>query len=323
MIIAENISKNFGSVQAVKNVSFQVEKGEIVGFLGSNAAGKTTTMRILTCYLPPSEGSAKVAGFDVHTQSLDVRKNVGYLPENVPLYTDMPVEYFLEFVGSLKGLKGKDLQDRLESTIDRCGLQHVREFEIGNLSKGYRQRVGIAQAIINDPPVLILDEPTVGLDPKQIIEIRSLIRSFGGKSTVILSTHLLHEIEQVCDRILIINRGEILAFDTREALAKKLFDKSRLNVTVEGPAESVKTALRSVEGVEKLQDTGKIDNQIYSYRMLIPRDPQKQREISQKLQKADFKLIEMFVDRVSVEEIFRKIVPDRPVQESQEKEEKK
>ena len=295
----------------MKNISFEVEKGEIVGFLGSNAAGKTTTMRILTCYLPPTQGKAQVAGYDVLTQSLEVRKNVGYLPENVPLYTDMSVEYFLDFVVSLKGLRGKALTDGVESAIDRCGLDNVREFLIGNLSKGYRQRVGIAQAIINDPPVLILDEPTVGLDPKQIIDIRSLIRSFGGKSTVILSTHILHEIEQVCNRILIIDRGELLAFDTRENLADRLFDSTRLKVTVEGPADRIKSLLKGMEGVKKVRDAGKVDKEVYTFKMLAPRDYKARREIASRIVSAGYRLVDISPGEVSVEEIFRKIVPDK------------
>lgn len=316
MIIADKLCKDFGSVHAVKNVSFQVEKGEIVGFLGSNAAGKTTTMRMLTCYLPPTSGSANVAGFDVLSHSLDVRRNVGYLPENVPLYTDMTVEYFLDFVGSLKGLKGKDLAAKLDSAIDRCGLESYRDCPIGSLSKGYRQRVGIAQAIISDPPVLILDEPTVGLDPKQVIEIRNLIKSFSGKSTVILSTHILHEIEIVCNRILIIDRGEILAFDTRDNLAERLSSRLRLNLIAEGQTDKVKNLLKDIEGVAKIQDLGRLDKNVYSYQMNVPKDVEVRKAITRRLSENDYRVIEMYVEKMSVEEIFRKLVPDKAGDES-------
>lgn len=311
MITADKLCKNFGAVEAVKDVSFEVEKGEIVGFLGSNAAGKTTTMRILTCYFPPTSGTAKVAGYDIFQQSLDVRKNVGYLPENVPLYQDMTVEYFLDFVASLKGVRGSDRKRKVDSAVSRCSLENVRSTNIGQLSKGYRQRVGIAQAIITDPPVLILDEPTVGLDPKQIIEIRNLIRSFGGKSTVILSTHILHEIEKVCDRILIIDNGRILAFDRLENLAEKLSKEETLNLTVEGDTEKVKSILRSVDGVAGIEDLGKIEKEIYRYRLKCPRDYEFRKKITSALSDAGFNLMEIFAERMSAEDVFRKMVPDK------------
>lgn len=311
MISARGLCKNFGSVQAIKNVSFEIEKGEIVGFLGSNAAGKTTTMRILTCYFPPTSGSATVAGFDIHKDSLKVRQNVGYLPENVPLYTDMPVEYFLDFVAALKGVPGKERAKKVQSAIQRCGLEDVSENLIGNLSKGYRQRVGIAQAIITDPPILILDEPTIGLDPKQIIEIRNLIKSFGGKSTVVLSTHILHEIEKVCDRILIIDRGQILAFDSLPNLAEKLQDSYNLYLTVKGSAEKVKSILKEINGVSKLQDIGKLDKGVYRYLMKISKDIAVRENITSKLSSDGHTVLEMYIEQMSAEDIFRRIVPDR------------
>ena len=311
MISAKGLCKNFGRVQAVRDVTFEVEKGEIVGFLGSNAAGKTTTMRMLTCYFPPSAGTATVAGFDIFNQSLDVRRNVGYLPENVPLYTDMPVDYFLDFVAALKGVPGRERDEKVDSAINRCGLRPVAEKRIGELSKGYRQRVGIAQAIITDPPVLILDEPTVGLDPKQIIDIRNLIKSFGGKSTVILSTHILHEIEKVCDRILLINKGEILAYDTLENLAERLQKQYTLNLEVKGNTEKVKGILKEINGVSKITDQGKTDKGIYKYRMKISKDAGVRENISRSLSSQDYQLLGMQVEQMSAEDIFRKMVPDR------------
>lgn len=312
MISAEKLYKNFGPVEAVKHVSFEIEKGEIVGFLGSNAAGKTTTMRILTCYFPPTSGSARVAGYDIFTESLKVRKNVGYLPENVPLYTDMPVNYFLDLVASLKGLKGKERGKKVDKAIQRCNLNEVKEMPIGKLSKGFRQRVGIAQAIITDPPVLILDEPTVGLDPKQIIEIRSLIKNFGGKSTVILSSHNLHEIEKICSRILIIDRGEILAFDTPENLAKKIYRTQQMDLCVEGPTEKVKAILKDIKGVEKIADAGKKSKRVYNYQLKVSRGSEVRRVIFEKIAEAGYKILEMSTCPVDVEDIFRKIVPDKP-----------
>lgn len=311
MIKAENLCKRFGSVQAIENVSFEINEGEIVGFLGSNAAGKTTTMRILTCYFPATSGSAMVAGYDVFKDSLKVRRNVGYLPENVPLYLDMPVEYFLNFAASLKGIPGKLRKTKVEYAIERCKLQEVSSKLIGNLSKGFRQRVGIAQAIINDPPVLILDEPTVGLDPKQIIDIRNLIKSFGGKSTVILSTHILHEIEKVCDRILIIDRGKILAFDTIEKLSESLRDNYSLKMSVKGNTEKAKKLMRNIEGVFKIHDLGKQEGGIYNYRLIISKDIKVREQLSDAFCNSDYSLIEMYVEPMSAEDIFRKIVPDK------------
>jgi ABC-2 type transport system ATP-binding protein len=321
MISADKLCKKFGSVQAINDVSFEVEKGEIVGFLGSNAAGKTTTMRILTCYFPPTSGNATVAGFDIFKDSLKVRKNIGYLPENVPLYLDMPVDYFLDFVASLKGISGKERDIKVDSAIERCGLQEVCERPIGNLSKGYRQRVGIAQAIITDPPVLILDEPTVGLDPKQIVEIRNLIKSFGGKSTVILSTHILHEIEKVCDRILIIDRGQILAFDTLPNIAEKLQERYDFNLTVSGSTEKIKGILKSIDGIDKLQEIGKSDKGVYSYRMKIAKNKAVREAISAKLSTDGFQILEMHIEKMSAEDIFRSMVPDREKPRKEQSEE--
>lgn len=318
MISAKSLCKNFGSLQAVNDVSFEVEKGEIVGFLGSNAAGKTTTMRILTCYFPPTSGTATVAGFDVFSHSLEVRRNVGYLPENVPLYTDMPVDYFLDFVAALKGVPGKERDKKVESAISRCGLEDVAEKNIGSLSKGYRQRVGIAQAIITDPPVLILDEPTVGLDPKQIVEIRNLIKSFGGKSTVILSTHILHEIEKVCDRILLINKGKIIAYDTLPNLSDKLQKQYSLRLSVKGNTEKVKGILKGIDGVFKVADQGKSDKGIYGYSLKISKDLGVREKIASALNTGDYQVLEMVLEQLSAEDIFRKMVPDREKPTDQE-----
>jgi len=207
MIEVEHLTKNFGPVTAIRDVSFSVAPGEIVGFLGPNGAGKSTTMRILSCFMPASSGSARVAGYDVFKESMEVRKRIGYLPENVPLYSDMRVRPYLEFVAEVKGLDRSERKRRVVEAMDRCLIADVENRLIGKLSKGYRQRVGLAQAIINDPHVLILDEPTIGLDPKQITEIRSLIKSLAGDHTVILSTHILPEVEAICRRVVMINAG--------------------------------------------------------------------------------------------------------------------
>jgi len=210
MIEVRQLSKRYGDLTAVRDVTFTAEKGQILGFLGPNGAGKTTTMRIITGYMPASSGTVKVAGFDIFEQSHEVRKRIGYLPENPPLYNDMTVWSYLDFAGRIKGVAKSDLREAIDRVVERCGLGEVRQRLCGHLSKGYRQRVGLAQALINDPAVLVLDEPTIGLDPRQIIGIRGLIRELAGDRTVILSTHILTEVQQLCQKVVIINRGRIV-----------------------------------------------------------------------------------------------------------------
>ncbi|WP_259015032.1 gliding motility-associated ABC transporter ATP-binding subunit GldA [Emticicia fluvialis] len=219
-IKVQHLSKVYGTQKAVDNISFEVKKGEILGFLGPNGAGKSTTMKILTGYIPATEGTAEVSGFDVKTAPIQVKKNVGYLPEHNPLYLDMYVREFLAFIGSLYGLKGRDLEIKIDNTIERVGLGLEKHKKIGQLSKGYRQRVGLAQALIHNPDVLILDEPTTGLDPNQLVEIRDLIKQIGKDKTVIFSTHIMQEVEAICDRVVIINRGKIVADSTLSELKK-------------------------------------------------------------------------------------------------------
>ncbi len=221
MISVEGLTKRYGDFTAVDDLSFRVEKGEVVGFLGPNGAGKTTTMRILTGYMPATEGTTSVSGFDVFDHPMEVKKRIGYLPEHPPVYTDMSVEGYLSFVARIKGVPRSQRGEALDRALSRCGLSQVRRAIIGKLSKGYRQRVGLAQAMIHDPEVLILDEPTIGLDPKQIIEIRELIKVLAGDHTIILSTHILTEVAMVCQRVLILDRGRIAADDTLENLTAR------------------------------------------------------------------------------------------------------
>ncbi|MGB7084692.1 MAG: ABC transporter ATP-binding protein [Phormidesmis sp.] len=249
MIEVDQLSKIYGSTAAIKDVSFRVEPGEILGFLGPNGAGKTTTMRILTGYLPASGGTARVAGKDVHSESMAVRQSIGYLPESPPLYPEMTVEGFLNFVARIKGVSAGDRPSRVTSAIERCNLQEKRKVIIRKLSKGFRQRVGIAQAIVHNPPVIVLDEPTVGLDPRQIIEVRHLIKSLAGEHTIILSTHILPEVSMTCDRITIINRGEIIATDSPEHLVARLAGQGGYWVELKGEVEESLSVLRSVPGV--------------------------------------------------------------------------
>jgi ABC-2 type transport system ATP-binding protein len=252
LIEVDHLSKSYGKNVAVNDISFTVSKGEILGFLGPNGAGKTTTMRILTGYLPATNGSARIAGFDVFEQSMEVRRRIGYLPENPPLYAEMNVRSYLEFVGRIKGVPGADLSKRVERAMELSNLAQKRTELIKRLSRGFRQRVGIAQAIVHNPDVVILDEPTVGLDPKQIIEVRKLIKGLAGEHTIILSTHILPEASQTCDRVVIINRGRIAAVDTPENLTTQLKGSERVWMEVKGPEDSLREAIEQVAGATKI-----------------------------------------------------------------------
>ena len=253
MIEVEHLGKIYGSTAAIEDVTFAVEPGEILGFLGPNGAGKTTTMRILAGYLPASAGTAKVAGYEVHENSMAVRQRIGYLPETPPLYPDMTVEGFLNFVARIKGVSAGDRPTRIQSSIDRCGLTDKRQTLIRKLSKGYRQRVGIAQAIVHDPPAIILDEPTVGLDPRQIIEVRNLIKDLAGDHTVILSTHILPEVSMTCSRVAIINRGRVVATGDPETLMAQLSQGSGYEVEVEGDLVMLQQAIQGLSGVQGVE----------------------------------------------------------------------
>jgi ABC-2 type transport system ATP-binding protein len=253
VIEVEHVSKVYDGRRAVDDVSFKVEKGEILGFLGPNGAGKTTTMRILTCYMPATEGTARIAGYDVFEESIEVRKRIGYLPESPPLYPEMAVDSYLGFVAKIKGARSSQRRSQVNEAIEKCDLGDVRKRIIGKLSKGYKQRVGLAQALLNNPEVLILDEPTLGLDPKQIHEVRSLIKGLAGDHTVILSTHILPEVSMTCNRIVIINKGKVVAMDTPEGLAHQMKGAERVSLTVDGPMEAVRDKLRAIDGVLSVQ----------------------------------------------------------------------
>lgn len=259
MIEVDHLTKSYGKNVAVNDISFNVGKGEILGFLGPNGAGKTTTMRILTGYLPATSGSARIAGFDVFEQSMDVRRRIGYLPENPPLYPEMNVQGYLEFVARIKGVAGGAISNRVDRAMEMANLKDRRNDLIKRLSRGYKQRVGIAQAIVHNPDVVILDEPTVGLDPKQIIEVRKLIKGLAGEHTIILSTHILPEASQTCDRVVIINRGRIAAVDTPENLTTQLKGSERVQMEVRGQEETLREAIEAVAGVTKV-DLEAIDN---------------------------------------------------------------
>jgi len=267
MIEVENLTKYYGNITAIEDVTFNVEKGEVVGFLGPNGAGKTTTMRILTCFMPASSGKASVAGYDVFKQSLDVRRHIGYLPENVPLYLEMTVDAYLKYVSKIKGIEKSQRQARIDAVLESCGLTHNRKRIIGQLSKGYRQRVGLSQALIHSPDVLILDEPTIGLDPRQIIEVRELIKELSREHTIILSTHILPEASMTCKRIIIINRGRIAgsvtlsdgkvtSVQTGDGETTQLGDCEKLYMEIKAPAEEASSLVADIPHVLNVQLLG-------------------------------------------------------------------
>src|SRR5215472_7465382 len=257
MIKVEGLTKRYARNIAVDHISFEIQKGQIVGFLGPNGAGKTTTMRMLTCFMPPTDGTAEVAGYDVIEKPMEVKKRIGYLPETPPVYPEMEVIEYLDFVGRIKGIDKSSLPKRIDDVMERCAVADVRNKEIGKLSKGYRQRVGLAQAILHNPDVLILDEPTAGLDPHQIIETRDLIKSLAGNHTIILSTHILPEVEQTCERVIIIAKGKLVATDTVANLTSRLRGSETVAVQVAPPAgvdldqfaQTVRRKLEQVSGV--------------------------------------------------------------------------
>ncbi|WP_445299672.1 ATP-binding cassette domain-containing protein [Microcoleus sp. AT9_A5] len=313
MIEVEHLSKTYGSTAAIADVSFSVESGEILGFLGPNGAGKTTTMRILSGYLPASSGTARIAGMDVHENSMAVRQRIGYLPENPPLYPEMTVEGFLFFVARIKQVPAGDRARRVTSAIERCGLVDKRKVLIRKLSKGFRQRVGIAQAIVHDPPVIILDEPTVGLDPRQIIEVRNLIKSLGGQHTIILSTHILPEVSMTCNRVTIINRGKIVAAGSPENLMGELAAGEGYELEVEGEGDLVNSLLlpslgnlRGVRSVELIPSNQFLVGR-YRLRALCEPDIEPGREIATAILASGFGLCEMRRNRASLEDVFLRL----------------
>lgn len=270
MIQVENLTKRFGETVAVRDISFSVARSEVLGFLGPNGAGKTTTMRILTGYLPPDAGRVRVAGHDLATASLEVRRRIGYLPESAPLYGDMGVIDYLEYVAEMRGYKGPDRTGRVRRMVDVCGLSSMVAKSIGQLSKGFRQRVGLAQAMIHDPDILILDEPTSGLDPNQIAEIRDLIRTLGREKTVILSTHILPEVQATCSRVMIISDGVLVADDTPEGLARKAAGGQDVYATFRAPGPELEQVLASAPDVGRAEFAGTPGAGLLRYRFVVP-----------------------------------------------------
>ncbi|MBI4637309.1 MAG: ATP-binding cassette domain-containing protein [Candidatus Rokubacteria bacterium] len=307
MIEVQNLTKHYGPVTAIRDVSFSVAPGDIVGFLGPNGAGKSTAMRILACFMPASSGSARVAGYDVFRQSMEVRRRIGYLPENVPLYSDMRVAPYLDFVAEVKGIPRSARKRRVAEVMERCLVTDMQNRLIGKLSKGYRQRVGLAQAIINDPSVLILDEPTIGLDPKQITEIRSLIKALAGQHTVILSTHILPEVSMVCSGVIIINKGAIVAQGPIDTLVEQFFPTARVQVQIAAPPGTVRAAMRAIPGVLQVHDQA-VEDGASTYVVESERGRDVRSEIFQLAASQRWDLIELRRVGMTLEEVFMRVV---------------
>jgi ABC-2 type transport system ATP-binding protein len=305
MIAVKDLTKYYGSFAAIQNLNFEVADGEIVGFLGPNAAGKTTTLKILAGYMPPTSGFASVQGYDCVTQSLSARKSLGYLPETVPLYPDLTVTQFLDFAAQAKGLDHRQRRLEVDRAIGDCSLEEVKNALVGVLSKGFRQRVGLAQALLGRPPLLILDEPTIGLDPAQIVEIRELIRQLAGDHTVILSSHILPEVSQLCQRVIIINRGQIVASDTPANLTHQLNRDARLHLMVKGPVPEVQAALQAVPGVKTVrgQENG-------TFTLEADLDSEVRPELARCVIQRGWDLLELKTQEFTLEDVFINLVTE-------------
>jgi len=313
VIEVQHLTKRYGRVTAVEDVSFRVERGEILGFLGPNGAGKTTTMRILTGYMPATEGKAIVAGFDVFDQPVEAKRRTGYLPETPPLYPDMTVLEYLSFVAKIKGVPSAGRADRIRAVMDRTRITDMAHRQCGKLSKGYRQRVGLAQAIIHNPDVLILDEPTAGLDPKQIIETRQLIKQLAGDHTIILSTHILPEVSQTCQRVVIINKGKVVAVDTPDNLTARLRGSETMYVQVDAAGADASGSLRHVPGVTRVVESDRRGAAI-GYEVESERGQDVRRELARSIVSSGWGLLELRPMRMSLEEIFLSLTTEEAQQ---------
>jgi ABC-2 type transport system ATP-binding protein len=310
VIEVQHLTKRYGRVTAVDNVTFRVERGEILGFLGPNGAGKTTTMRVITGYMPPTEGKVTVAGFDVFDQALEAKRRTGYLPETPPLYPDMTVREYLTFVARIKGVAAAERKARVEQVMKRTWIADMALRHCGKLSKGYRQRVGLAQAIIHNPDVLVLDEPTAGLDPKQIIETRQLIKELAGSHTIILSTHILPEVAQTCQRVVIINKGRVAAVDTPDNLTHRLRGAETMFVLVDGTPDAT-AALQAVGGVTRVAVSERHGSAV-GYEVESARDRDVRRELARAVVGQGWDLLELRPLRMSLEEIFLQVTTEEP-----------
>ncbi len=311
MINVKNLSKRYTNIYAVDNISFNVEDGEILGFLGPNGAGKSTTMRILTCFMPATSGTATIGGFDVFKDSLKARQIIGYLPENVPLYTEMRVTEYLLFRSKLKKVARSDRKKRINDSMEQCGIDNVQNQIIGTLSKGYRQRVGLADSLVHNPKILILDEPTIGLDPNQIRQVRQIIKGLGEKRTVLLSTHILPEVEMLCGRVVIINKGKIAASDTPGNLSDQVRAGGNLSLEIKGDSKLVIDAISKIDNVAHVAEKNKIENSgqnsVSVYSVESKKNMDVREQVFNAVVKNNFTLLEMKKDAVSLEEVFHHI----------------
>lgn len=310
MIEVQNLTKRYGAFTAVDNISFTVERGQILGFLGPNGAGKTTTMRVITGFMPPTRGTAVVAGFDVVEEPLEVKRRIGYLPETPPLYLEMTVNEYLSFAARLKQIPSGQVAERIAGASRKVAISDVRDRVIKTLSKGYRQRVGLAQALIHDPEVLVLDEPTIGLDPIQIREVREMIKSLAHEHTIILSTHILPEVDMTCDSVVIIDRGRIIAQDTPEGLAKFLKGAEKLTVTAEGSAEEISAAVTEIQGVQKIIDS-RSNNGASTLTLECDFQFHVRKALSEIMSEKGWALLEMKVEETTLEDVFIHLMSDR------------
>lgn len=308
MIEIQDLTKRYGQIKAVSNLNFTVEKGEILGFLGPNGAGKTTTMNIITGYLPSSEGTVRVCGYDIMESPKEVKKRIGYLPEQPPVYMDMTVKDYLDFVADLKLVDKKQKKSQLSDIMELVKITDHRNRLIKNLSKGYKQRVGLAQALIGSPEVLILDEPTVGLDPKQIIEIRKLIKALGKEHTIILSSHILPEVSAVCERVVIINKGEIAAIDTPENLSKSFSAASKLMVSIAGPKNNVENTIKEIYGVKYVDTAAERSKDAITYIIESDKEIDVRKPLFFAMAKLGYPIIELKGVGMTLEDIFLQIV---------------
>lgn len=304
MIKVNNITKRFGATIAVDNISFEVNRGEVLGFLGPNAAGKTTTMRVLTCYMSPDEGSATLAGYDIIEDSLEVRKQVGYLPESAPLYLEMGVLEYLAYIAEVRGIPSRERSSRVKKMVEVCGLEQVVKKDLGELSRGYRQRVCLAQTMIHDPEILVLDEPTSGLDPSQIIEIRGLIKEIGREKTVILSTHILPEVSATCSRVLIINEGRLVASGTTEELAERAQGGVTIYAKIRGPQGEIEEKLSRLEGLHSFRKTAQEGEDLHRFCLETKEQTDPSEEIFRMVKDSGWSLSELRREEASLEDVF-------------------
>ena len=308
MIELKNITKYYGNFPAVTDISFKIERGEIVGLLGPNGAGKSTTMKMITGYMPPTSGELTIDNYDIVQESIEARKKIGYLPETVPLYTDMTVYSYIEFMGKLRGINSKNIKSKVDNVIDICKLGDYRYSLISKLSKGYRQRVGIAQAIIHEPEVLILDEPTIGIDPNQVVETRQLIKNLSGEHTLVLSSHILPEVSTICERVLIINEGEIAASDTIENLSSIVSGTSKIEIDIIGSPQAVKKEIEKIDGVNSIDLwVNKSSNEYATFSIESDISKDIRSEISKTIIHNDWDLLRLESMGMSLEDIFLRI----------------